>query len=540
MDRVMDSGGGGWHGAKGGDLKIDAPGQQVLERTAVMLRPTGDVEVRFTLGLPARGRSICGDYAAEMLCSGLPAALSASIPWAVQDQAALRKHVLNVDFQHLLRGELKDKGLAGFVRNGSILPRASGASDAPMDKSKAVRFTSPPELEVEIEVSGHGKVKGMGIPRGVTLIVGGGYHGKSTLLQALELGIYEHIPGDGRDGCVVDPTAVKVRAEDGRQVLGTDISSFISNLPTGRDTSSFSTADASGSTSQAATIAEALEMGCECLLVDEDTSATNFMIRDARMQMLVAPDKEPITPFIARVRELWEKHGVSTIAVVGGAGDFFECADTVVMMDAYHCKDVTKRAKEIVAATADGAGAGSKGRGPVVAPSPFAPPLLRQVQLSSLGRATDGRVQVRTKSTVHLRGGEEELDLSGVEQLKDMSQTQAIMEAARELARGVGGDTKGWAVLRSALEELDRRIDNEGLDVLAPGKFHGRMARPRRFEMAAALGRLRSGTMRPTAARAPTAAPAMVAGSGSGAAMGGASAAEDAEAGGSTPMDGET
>ena len=101
----------------------------------------------------------------------------------------------------------------------------------------------------------------MGIRKGITLIVGGGYHGKSTLLKALEAGVYNHIAGDGREFVITDDTAFKLRAEDGRSITGVDISPFIKNLPNKKDTVHFSTEDASGSTSQAANLMEALESG---------------------------------------------------------------------------------------------------------------------------------------------------------------------------------------------------------------------------------------------------------------------------------------
>lgn len=187
----------------------------------------------------------------------------------------------------------------------------------------------------------------MGIPHGVTLFVGGGFHGKTTVLKALEVGIYNHIPMDGREFVVMDPNAVKIRSEDSRSVVCCDISAFIDNLPFKQDTTQFSTADASGSTSQAANIVEALEVGASTLLIDEDTCATNFMIRDWKMQQLVAKEKEPITPFISKVRALFHQHGVSSVLVIGGAGDYFSVADHVIMMDAYEPRDVTDQAKEI-------------------------------------------------------------------------------------------------------------------------------------------------------------------------------------------------
>lgn len=208
------------------------------------------------MGLPARGRSICGDVCAEVLCTHLPDIVRRSLFAASLNPDEVMRHIRLVEDQEALRQALGEAGLVGFVRNGAILPRASGASDAPMDASKAVPFESPPSLQREFMLPNFGRVVGMGIPQGVTLIVGGGFHGKSTLLKALEVGVYNHIPGDGRDGVVVDPSCVKIRAEDGRSVTHVDISGFINNLPMGKDTADFGTEDASGSTSQATNIAE--------------------------------------------------------------------------------------------------------------------------------------------------------------------------------------------------------------------------------------------------------------------------------------------
>lgn len=206
---------------------------------------------------------------------------------------------------------------------------------------------SPASLSITIQTPNSGTVSGMGIPKGVTLIVGGGYHGKSTLLRALEIGVYNHVPGDGRERVVSNPSAVKIGAEDGRRIEKVNISPFINNLSFGKNTQAFSSENASGSTLQAANIIESLEIGASVILIDEDTSATNFMIRDHRMQELVSKEKEPITPFIDKVRHLYTDCGVSTILAIGGAGDYFDVADYVICMVEYTPRDVTGDAKRI-------------------------------------------------------------------------------------------------------------------------------------------------------------------------------------------------
>ncbi|MGI6114305.1 MAG: ABC-ATPase domain-containing protein, partial [Mahellales bacterium] len=330
---------------KSGRISVQRCGQEILKRTSVVIAPDF-IEARLTIGLPAAGRTILARQAEEMLFDELPEIIERSIHYNNLDKHRVQNHVLVCEDQHHLRQQLEEYNLVSFIANGSILPRESGVSDKPL-RDNVKKFVSPPSLEIEISLPNRGAIRGMGIPKGVTLIVGGGYHGKSTLLRAIERGVYNHIPGDGREYIATVPSGVKVRAEDGRRIEQVDISPFISNLPNNEDTSKFSTDNASGSTSQAANIMEALEVESKLLLLDEDTSATNFMIRDARMQKLVRDDKEPITPFIDRIRQIYEKLGVSTILVLGGSGDYFDVADRVIMMDNYVPRDVTLLAKEI-------------------------------------------------------------------------------------------------------------------------------------------------------------------------------------------------
>lgn len=246
-----------------------------------------------------------------------------------------------------MRAQLADKGLVAFVANGSVLPRLAGNCDLPM--KEAVPFTAPKELEVTLSTPNQGDISGLGIRKGITLIVGGGFHGKSTLLTALERSIYNHIPGDGRERIVTDGNAMKIRAEDGRCVHNLNLSNYINHLPMAKNTSDFSTQDASGSTSQAAWLQESIEAGATTLLIDEDTSATNFMIRDERMQALVSKGDEPITPLVDRIGQLRDELGISTLVVMGGSGDYLDVADTVIQMHDYQAVDVTEKAQQVIA-----------------------------------------------------------------------------------------------------------------------------------------------------------------------------------------------
>ncbi len=324
----------------GGMRPATLPGQEMLERSAVMVNEES-VEVRFLVHLPAAGRRVLGREAEDILVRRLPIAVHASLLFERIDANTVTNHVLTAEDADSLRGMLDEAGLVAFVADGSILPRKSGVEPGPL--VGGIPFKSPESLMREFMLPNRGRVMGMGVPKGVTLIVGGGFHGKSTLLRALERGVYNHVPGDGRELVVTDPTAVKIRAEDGRGVAGVDISPFISGLPGGLDTKAFSTPNASGATSQAANIIEALESGCRTLLLDEDSSATNFMIRDRRMEALIAKQYEPITPFLDRVRQMYEEKGVSTVLVMGGAGDYFDVADTVISMVEYVPVDSTGR-----------------------------------------------------------------------------------------------------------------------------------------------------------------------------------------------------
>jgi len=472
-------GGSGFHSTKGGEIRIVRPCQQVLETAAVVVTPDW-MELRLQLGLPGHGRKIAGRLAQDALIHHVPAIAGFAGAAGNFSEAQVRGHVDSVEDQQALRGMLRGAGLCAFVLDGALLPRCAGDSDCPMARDSAVLFESPLELRVSFELPHRGTLTGMGIARGVTLIVGGGFHGKSTLLRALEMGVYDHIPGDGREFCVTEPSAVKVRAEDGREITGVNISPFIDNLPFGKPTDAFSTSDASGSTSQAASIMEALEAGSQCLLVDEDTSATNFMIRDRRMQMLVQKKDEPITPFIYRIRALAQQ-GVSCILVIGGSGDYFSVADWVIQMNAYKPHEVTQRAHEIVAQSKaflpEDEGAG----GEAVVYTP-------RVPLASFHPKFKGKIKIKTPQRSLILYGEHEVVLSAVEQIPDKEVTHTIASCLMHICNHLAGHDK---TLQSILSELDAAIDQHSLDVLSRGYPDGNFKRPRMVDVAAALNRVR-------------------------------------------------
>jgi predicted ABC-class ATPase len=464
---------------KSGLISILRTGQEILERSTVWLN-SQEIEVRFSVGLPARGRSILGRQAAEMLCQDIPEIVCKSLKYSALEPEKVQKHVETAEDAEVLREQLAIQNLVAFVANGAILPRASGIDAHPLGES-ALPWLSPPSLEVELHTPNQGLVKGMGIPQGITLIVGGGYHGKSTLLRALELGVYNHIPGDGRELVVTNPTAVKIRAEDGRSIAGVNISPFISQLPQGLSTEKFSTPNASGSTSQAANIIEALEAGSKVLLIDEDTAATNLMIRDRRMQELISKDKEPITPFLDKVRQLYNDYGVSTVLVMGGSGDYFEVADTVIALENFAPRDVTAQAREIVAAYPNTRkGEGGENFGEITPRIPLAASID-----PSRGRKA---VKVKVRRTDEVGFGSEEIDLSAVEQIVESGQLRAIAAA---LVYAKNSYLEQSLTIPLLLSKVMQDIDERGLDILTEYP-QGDFVRFRRFELAAALNRLRS------------------------------------------------
>jgi predicted ABC-class ATPase len=466
---------------KSGVIEIATPGQEVLAQTAVIVGDDGTVEARFRVGLPARGRRAAGREAIELLTADVPAVVSQSLRAESVGHQDILQHALTNEDADALRVELDTRGWVAFVADGAHLARRSGVDDRPLLGDAAIPFATPVGLTAEVELPNAGTVRGMAIPRGVTLIVGGGYHGKSTLLRAIERGVYNHCHGDGRESVVTDPFAVKIRAEDGRSVVGVDISSFIGTLPQGQDTRAFSTSNASGSTSQAAGIVEALEAGATTLLIDEDTAATNFMIRDRRMQALVPKEGEPITPLVDRVRSLWETRGISCVIVLGGSGDYLDVADTVVAMRSFRPFDVTEDARRVAAELPTGR--------EKEAPGPIEEFQTRLPNPSSVDPSTSRREAViKVFDGRSLVFGNETIDLSAVTQLVSYAQTLAV---GRGLLLARRRFMDGRRSVSEILSLVAREIDEEGLDQLDDRRV-GDLAQFRPMELAAALNRLRT------------------------------------------------
>ena len=415
---------------KSGLLTVSHCGQEILSRTACEITEKG-ITARFFVGFPANGRTINATELEKILFDFLPVCIQKSFFYSSLNAKELQNYIELAEDQEFIRQTLPAKNLCAFIADGSILPRESGISSRPMKAS--IPFTSPDSLRISINLPHKGKITGMGIPKGITLIVGGGYHGKSTLLNALELGVYNHIPGDGREYVITDATAVKLRSEDGRFIKDVDISMFINDLPNKKDTRCFSTLDASGSTSQAAGIVESMEAGSHLFLLDEDTSATNFMVRDAFMQQVIQREKEPITPFLERAEDLYKKAGISTILVAGSSGAFFHIADTIIQMDNYVPKDITASVKKLC----------SQYPLPAVSVTDFQLPHSHRIMSrpaesskrlihnsrgnhSDSGAAKPERLKTRISGTDGFSLGRQEIDLRYTEQLIDAEQTAAL------------------------------------------------------------------------------------------------------------------
>jgi predicted ABC-class ATPase len=466
---------------KSGQIYIVRTGQEVIERTSVEFNDKL-LEIRLNVGLPARGRRILGHQARDIFLKEITAIAEEVLFFNKINYSKLERYIYTVEDQDILRSMLIEKGLIAFIINNAILPRKSGVDDHPLTGDKVVPFKSPVEYEVEIELPYTGKIRGMGIKEGITLIVGGGYHGKSTLINAIERGVYNHIPDDGREYVVTRDNAVKIRAEDGRSVTGVDISPFINNLPQGIDTTNFSTDNASGSTSQAANIIESLELGAGVLLIDEDTCASNFMIRDARMQQLVTEQKEPITPFIDKVKPLYHQHGVSTVLVVGGAGDFFDVADNIIMMDEYKAKAVNERVKKIVSQLP---GLREKNNSNI-----FGNICKRYPNPDSINPKKGRKFKVKARGINTIQFGKEDIDISNLEQLLNQEQVRTIGDI---IVYGLKEKIiNGERSIKESLELIYADLEKKGLKIISPfSNPEGDYVKPRIFEVGAAINRLR-------------------------------------------------
>ena len=445
---------------KSGVIQVSHCGQEVLERTACEITKEG-IHIRFFVGFPANGRTINSGELEKILFVYLPKCVEMSLYHRKVPERETEQVICLKEDQRVIREELKKRGLIAFVANGSILPRQSGNSDLPM--KDAVPFQSPKSMEITIQLRHRGSITGMGIRKGITLIAGGGYHGKSTLLEALEKGVYDHIAGDGREFVITDDTAWKLRAEDGRKIKDVDISLFINH------------------------IIEAIEAKSQVLLIDEDTSATNFMVRDELMQRVIQKDKEPITPFLERARDLYEKAGISTILVVGSCGSYFYIADQIIQMDNYCPVDITEKTRKLLKeykkpdCEAEGFALPSEKRS-----ISFGSFVVRRKNYRGTGMVEEHeKLKVMGRESLML--GKEQLDLRYLEQLADREQTQTLGYLLKYAKEQYSGKTTDLTAL---MESLIRKLEKEGIGSVSGQKeIPAGMAMPRRQEIYACFNR---------------------------------------------------
>ena len=469
---------------KSGLISTSRPGPEVMRRTAVQFNNIA-LLVRFEVGFPANGRTINAQELEKILLEFLPQIVKTCLFYQSWEKAKIQACYELAENQQRIREVLEERKLVAFCANGSILPRKSGVSSQPL--KDAIEFQSPESMEISIDLPFGNSIRGMGIPEGVTLIIGGGYHGKSTLLQALEQGVYNHVKGDGREYVITRADALKLRAEDGRAVSHLDLSLFIHDLPNGKDTHCFSTEDASGSTSQAAGVLEGMEAETSCFLIDEDTSATNFLVRDAFMQRVVSGDQEPITPFIARVRDLYEKVGISTILVAGSSGAFFHVADTIIQMDAYRPKDV-KMSVEALLPEYPPADLCSNAE-------PFTLPTEKRMfvmerKIKRYGRGErEERIKTKVMGTDGFSIEHNIVDLRCVEQLIDTEQTAALAAILKHIVK------KGSICMemQELVAEINTLLKKKGMAAFVEGALSCGYAYPRKEEIYLMLNRFRRG-----------------------------------------------
>ncbi|UZN23141.1 ATPase [bacterium 3DAC] len=427
-----------------GRFSTDVPGQEIIFRSNSVVK-SDYIQLRFYMGLPAFGRRINGKGAVFMFNEAIPSIVR-ELALTKTDVRELWEHIYVVENAYAIRKYLEEHGYVAFVADGSLLPRESGVSDKPL--VSGIPFQSPESLRITIPVPHGESVSGMAIKKGITLITGGGFHGKSTLLSAIAKGIFYHIPGDGREYVVTTYDTLRVRAEDGRKVEKVDISMFINGLPGGKDTVHFSTDNASGSTSQAASIIEAIQAGAKLLLMDEDTCATNFMVRDYRMQRLIPKKYEPITPLIDRIQELYDKFLVSTIMVVGGLGDFLDIADTVIVMEYYEPYDFTDKARQIVKEYPSQR---------IKEEVPPAKEPLKRFWISKSLSVSNPKVKVPSLDKVIY--GKEEITFYGYDMFNTYSQLQFI----GGLMQAIGNGKFGTLVDPLELKDILKKVWDEGL-----------------------------------------------------------------------------
>lgn len=479
---------------------FDSAGPEMLVRNALWV-DNGELRACLQVRLPGDGRKIQAEDAAEILTMVLPDLVSAALYNSGESKTdgvepELVEHYRVLAERKEILSQLEERGLCAFVPDGAVLPRASGLSELPMEG--AVPFVSPAEMAVMLVANGR-EIRGMGIPKGITVISGGAFHGKSTLLQALTKAVYPHVPGDGREGIVVSESAVRVGVEDGRSVRGTDLSQFVRDLPGGISTKNFTTACASGSTSEAANLMEAMEAGSDVFLIDEDSSAVNFLIRDVRVRKLLGDDREPLIPLTDRIREI---QGRSFILVAGACGDFLDLADNIIVMASYKAECARINGKNLAAGLVDGTVAKIvPGLPAFVEPqcrdfAEYVKPLLPGLRPAS---AVERQVKVKISGDTLLQIGFLVSDTSKAGALVDKQQRfgagfmllNLCQNAASNNDASNGEEAPKPATIMERITALCEKIKNVGFRNLPQG-LSREMSLPRAIDIACVLYRLRN------------------------------------------------
>ena len=467
---------------------FDTAGPEMLVRNSLWI-DNGELRACLQVKLPGDGRKIQAELAAEILTMVLPDLVSAGLYYSKSDEVFLQEHYRVLAERKEILSQLDARGLCAFVPDGAVLPRASGLSEMPLEG--AVPFVAPEEMAVTLNVCGR-DIRGMGIPKGVTVITGGAFHGKSTLLQALTRSVYPHIPGDGREGIVIDESALRVGVEDGRSVRGTDLSHFVRDLPGGVSTKDFNTLSASGSTSEAANLLEAMEAGSRTFLIDEDSSAVNFLIRDVRVRKLLGDDREPLIPLTDRIREI-SAQGYSFILVAGACGDYLDLADNIVIMANYkaECAEFTPMSSWKTEGLI-----GSTEPAEVQQPRPFVAymqPLQKSVRPTS---AVERQVKVKLAGDTLLQIGFLVSDTSRLNTLVDRQQRFGagfvllnLLQNAASNAESGDASNAGDSVAET-IQKLYEKIQNVGFRNLPQGMSR-EMSLPRVVDIACVAFRLR-------------------------------------------------
>ncbi len=467
-------------------IVFDTAGPEMLVRNSLWI-DNGELRACLQVRLPGDGRKIQAEVAAEILTMVLPDLVSAGLYYSKSDEAALQEHFRVLAERKEILAQLETRGLCAFVPDGAVLPRASGLSELPLEG--AVPFTAPEQMAVTLNVCGR-EIRGMGIPKGITVITGGAFHGKSTLLQALTRAVYPHIPSDGREGIVIDESALRVGVEDGRSVRGTDLSQFVRDLPGGVSTKNFNTLSASGSTSEAANLLEAMEAGSRAFLIDEDSSAVNFLIRDVRVRKLLGDDREPLIPLTDRIREI-SVQGYSFILVAGACGDYLDLADNIVIMANYKA-ECAKNVSGVIASEAKQSTPAASSARPFVG---YMQPLQKSVRPTS---AVERQVKVKLSGDTLLQIGFLVSDTSRLNTLVDKQQRLGagfvllnLLQNAASNSESSDASNAGDSVAVT-IQKLYEKIQNVGFRNLPQGMSR-EMSLPRVVDIACVAFRLREG-----------------------------------------------